>query len=467
MPAILQEAFQTVVNFLLRPVPVVIFDLFVMFGWLIFSIGLFQVIDYLWRVEYKQPKAKADFNHKLLAIDVPEENIQTPKAVESMFAQLSGAYVSKNLAMVYRQGFKQKKFSLEIVSIEGYIQFLIRTEEDLLDLVESAVYAQYPEAKITEVEDYVDKVPNRYPNETHEIWTAEFSLAEDNCHPIRTYEDFEHQISEEEEFKDPMNSFLETFSRMGEGEQLWFQIVLKPVSDDWKQQGIDKVKDLIDAEDTASGTTVADVIGEFRDEVMGNSAQQSEDDGPPNKMLYLTPGEQNLVEAIEDKITKVGFFTMIRGIYVARKEVFKQERGAHALIGAVNQFNDPSKNSIKASWTSDTSFLFAERRSNYTKNTILDNYKGRSRKRGAPHSILNVEELATLWHFPMRDVKTPQIQKTTEKQAEPPSGLPTESMAAGTTPESIVASEQTEEESKADKEDQKQEKKKQKGRPFG
>jgi len=158
---------------------------------------------------------------------------------------------------------------------------------------------------------------------------------------------------------------------------------------------------------------------------------------------------------------------MIRGIYVARKEVFKQERGAHALIGAVNQFNDPSKNSIKSSWTSDTSFLFAERRSNYTKNTILDNYKGRSRKRGAPHSIMNVEELATLWHFPMRDVKTPQIQKTTEKQAEPPSGLPTESMAAGTTPESIVASEQTEEESKADKEDQKQEKKKQKGRPFG
>ncbi|MFB6225950.1 MAG: hypothetical protein ABEJ02_01205 [Candidatus Paceibacteria bacterium] len=461
MEAILQQILLTIASFMLRPVPVVAFDLFIMGGWVIFAFGLLHAIDYLWVKEYKEPQAKSEFNWKLLAIDVPEENIQTPKAVEQMFSQLSGAYASKNIAMVYRQGFKQRKFSLEIVSIEGYIQFLIRTEEGLLDLTESAIYAQYPEARITEVEDYVDDVPGRYPNETHEIWTAEFTLTDPNVYPIRTYEDFEHQISEEEQFKDPMNSFLETFSRIKEGEQLWFQIVLKPVSDDWKKEGIEKVKDIIDADDVSSGNSVADVMNQFRDEAMGRAnEQQSSNDGPPNKMLYLTPGEQNLVEGIEDKITKPGFFCKIRGIYVARKEVYQYERGANALKGAVNQFNDPSKNSIKPEWTSDTSFLFADWRSNYIKNTILRNYKGRSRKRGIHYAILNVEELATLWHFPMRDVKTPMVQKSKEKQSEPPSGLPTEGMSSGTAPESILSGEENESETETKEESSE-------GRDFG
>lgn len=446
MEAILQQILLTIATFMLRPVPVVAFDLFIMGGWVVCAIGLIQVITYLWVKEYKEPQAKAEFNWKLLAIDVPKENIQTPKAVEQMFSQLSGAYSPKNIAMVYREGFKQRKFSLEIVSIEGYIQFLIRTEEGLLDLVESAIYAQYPEAKITEVEDYVDDVPGRYPSETHEIWTAEFTLTDSNVFPIRTYEEFEHQISEEEQFKDPMNSFLETFSRIKEGEQLWFQIVLKPVSDDWKKEGIETVKDIIDADDVSSGSSVSEAMSQFRDEAMGRAnKQQPSDDGPPNKMLYLTPGEQNLVEGIEDKITKPGFFAKIRGIYVARKEVYQYERGANALKGAVNQFNDPSKNSIKPEWTSDTSFFFADRRSNYIKNTILRNYKGRSRKRGIQFAILNVEELATLWHFPMRDVKTPMVQKSKEKQSEPPSGLPTESMATDTAPESVLGGEKPDE----------------------
>ncbi|MFB6181420.1 MAG: hypothetical protein ABEJ24_00815 [Candidatus Magasanikbacteria bacterium] len=470
MPVAAQEILVILMKFFLRPVPIVAFDLFIIGGWLIVCNGLFEVIDYLWVKEYKEPKAKSDFNWKLLAIDVPEDNIQTPKAVEQMFCHLAGAYVPANIAMVYRRGFKQRKFSCEIVSIEGYIQFLIRTEEDLLDLTEAAIYAQYPDARITEVEDYVDNVPSNYPNETHDVWAAEFSLAESNVQPIRTYEEFEHHVSEEEEFKDPMNSFLESFSRMGDGEQLWFQIVIKPVSDSWKKEGIEKVKDLIDAEDTASGTSISDVMGQFKDEALGGGgSSQSNDDGPPNKMLYLTPGEQNLVESIEDKITKIGFFCMIRGVYVARKEVFKPQRGAHSLIGAVNQFNDPSKNSLKVSWSSDTSFLFAERRSNYIKNSILRNYMGRSRKRGAPFSILNVEELATLWHFPMQDVKTPMVQKSKEKQSEPPSGLPTESMSAGATPESIVptAEEDTEDSEQETSPPKEGSEETEEGRPFG
>jgi len=39
-------------------------------------------------------------------------------------------------------------------------------------------------------------------------------------------------------------------------------------------------------------------------------------------------------------------------------------------------------------------------------------------------SILNTEELATLYHFPVNMVKASLIKKTSSKRAEPPLGLP-------------------------------------------
>ncbi|MBT6334514.1 MAG: hypothetical protein HOJ29_00825 [Candidatus Magasanikbacteria bacterium] len=42
--------------------------------------------------------------------------------------------------------------------------------------------------------------------------------------------------------------------------------------------------------------------------------------------------------------------------------------------------------------------------------------------------ILNLEELATVWHFPLSHVKTPLIQKSATKRAEPPAGLPIENV---------------------------------------
>jgi len=39
-------------------------------------------------------------------------------------------------------------------------------------------------------------------------------------------------------------------------------------------------------------------------------------------------------------------------------------------------------------------------------------------------SILNTEELASLWHFPILTVKAPLVKKTEAKKAEPPMSLP-------------------------------------------
>jgi hypothetical protein len=473
-----------IIEFMTRPVFVVAFDLFIAFGWAILAYAIIILMLTTWVDEFKEVEAKMDWDMKILAVDIPVDNIQTPKAVEQIFSALAGAYTPTNIATVFWRGFKQKRFSFEVISIEGYIQFLIRTEAEMQDMVESAVHASYPDADIVEVEDYVNDWPDRFPNETHEMWGCDFKLEEDFTHPIKTYEDFEHQSSEENVFKDPIANLVENFSKIDDGEQLGLQITVKPISQGWKEAGIEKVNDMIDAKDTSGSSSpnpiakfieaILDLFMEFINQIVGGEGpdrsserSSSEDDGPPNQMLYLTPGQQNLVEAIEDKINKVGFDCKIRGIYVAEKDKFNPNKAMRALIGSMKPFDRPNTNSIVPGFVpSDTSYFFTEKRKRDRQNTFMYAFKNRKRKKGispdivSPY-ILNSEELATLWHFPMTYVKTPMIQKSKERQAEPPSGLPVQGQEGADLPKSIVGNEASESEQKGEQEDEEESKEEQ------
>ncbi len=425
-------------NFFAQPAPAVIFQLFVMGGWAIFAWLLLYAAFYVHVYDYKHDKAIKNWQWVLLAIDIPPLNVQTPKAVEQLFAHLAGALQKPDIAQRFRHGFKQRWFSFEIISIEGYIQFLIRTEVMLRDLVESAIYAQYPEAEITEVEDYVESVPDHFPNDTHDIWAADFALAEKDAFPIRTYREFEHTISKDTILKDPMGTFLESFTRIGPGEQVWFQIIVEPISNSWKEKAIQKVQELIgDTTAHAHGKkNISDMIADLPIKLLGGVSDRIfgalgetathvvEKPEEPNKIRYLTPGQTKVVEAIEEKISKIGFKTKMRAIYVAKKQLFRPERAVNAIIGAINQFNIPSANSIIPKFGVRTSYLFKTSRSNYKKTLLMKAYIKRKPKTGATPFILNIEELATVWHFPMSHVKTPLLQKAIGKRAEPPAGLP-------------------------------------------
>ncbi len=417
----------------------VISGLFVMFGW-VFIAGLFLNIGIGFYREYRENKYTANWKWVVLAIDIPALNIQTPKAVEQMFAHLAGAFDQPDIAGAFRGGYKQRYFSLEIISIEGYIQFLIRTEEMFRDLVETSVYAQYPEAEVIEVEDYVNAVPDKFPDENYDIWASDFGLAENDAFPIRFYSEFEHSISKDTVLKDPMGTFLESFSRIASGEQMWFQIIIEPTSNSWKEKAIQKIREMMGDESGSKGLFPSfriDELGKSWDEMsaqlLGSPRAEGEDAAAESKkknMLDITPGQSKLIAGMEEKISKIGFKTKMRGVYLARKEVFRPERGINALIGAINQFNVPSSNSIVPNFGVSASYFMKQKRINYRKNLLMKAYKKRKIKIGSNPFILNTEELATVWHFPMSHVKTPLLQKSQAKSSEPPSGLPVESILA-------------------------------------
>ncbi len=405
---------------------IILLEFFAFFGWLIAVGPLARQMLHAY-IELKEERFTHDWKPVVLAVDIPALNVQTPKAVEQMFAQIAGAIGSSGFEDKFKEGFVQRTFSFEIVSIEGYIQFVVWTESAFRDLVEAALYAQYPDAEVVEIEDYTKLVPEKLPNETHDLWVSDFGLAEHSAYPIRSYTEFEHSISKDTVLKDPMGTFLESFSRLGPGEQMWFQVMIEPIDNSWKEEAINKVKEILGI---AEAHTVADNIGDkfikgmmkglvfvgdqvFNREPHSEEAAEDAHADPPK----LTPGVHKVIEKMEEKMNKLAFKTKMRGVYIARKETFNPKRGVNLMIGAINQYNIPSANSIVATSGGEKApVLFAA-------------YKNRSLGTKSPTSVMNIEELATIWHFPMSHVKTPLVAKAATKQAEPPVGLPVEFLA--------------------------------------
>ncbi|MBU0649177.1 hypothetical protein KJ969_03735 [Patescibacteria group bacterium] len=407
--------------------------------------GVVILLTVLWGI-YKvyiynmQLRNMASHDYILLAIDIPKDSEQTPKAVEHLFAHLAGAHSSLSRREQYLFGKVQKWFSLEIASIEGYVQFFIRTSSKFRDLVEASIYAQYPDAEITEVEDYTYLVPvKKFPDPEWDMWGVDFILVKDQAYPLRTYPQFEHGLTQE--FKDPMSAMLENLSLLGRGEHLWFQIIIIPIGQKtWKAQGDKLVKKLIGAKVEEKPTGLdkilqipATILGPFFEQIFSSAEEtrpKQREFEPISKMLYLSPGESDAVKAIEGKLSKIGYKTKLRGIYIAKKEVMKKSRGANPLVGAIKQFNTVNLNSLKPELSktgvSSSILLFKKRRLISRKNFLLSSYRFRDATAPTSPYVLNTEELASLWHFPSIEVKAPFVKKTEAKKGEPPMMLPYE-----------------------------------------
>ncbi len=415
--------------------------IFAIIGWEVLAVVFIYMGEIMW-LKYRQSMYESHWKWVLLAVDIPEETIQSPKAVEQIFAHLSGALLHTNIAEKYWHGEKQKCFSLEIISIEGYIQFLIHTEAAFRDLVEASIYAQYPQAEITEVEDYVNNIPRKYPNDTHDVFAVEFGLNANETFPIRTYSEFEYSISKDVVFSDPMASLLETFSRVGAGENFWMQIIIEPTGNSWKEKGVELAKKIIEHRglDISGGhahNSWASKIGEIPMKLMQElfniwhwqfepSEEHAVEVEPLGKMQELTPGLKDAVEAIETKISRVGFKSKIRVLYISRKEIYNPMKLIKAFIGSINQFFNSTRNGIVPKLATQFHYAFKKSRTAHAKNRLVKAYIKRKIKTGINPYILNTEELATVWHFPLPFVKAPLVQKASTKRVEPPINLPLE-----------------------------------------
>lgn len=404
-------------------------------GFIVFYPLLVRMLWYTW-IAWVQTMNGEHFKFVLLGINVPKENEQSMVAIEQVFAHLSGPHQNYTWREIHWDGALQYTWSLELASIDGYVQYMIRTNVKMRDVVEAAVYAQYPDAEVFEVEDYTQNVPHKYPNPDWEIWGVELVKTTDHVYPIRTYRAFEHPLTGI--YADPMAAMLEIFGTLGPGEQLWWQIVMTPTDHHWPKRAEKIIAKLV-REKVKYKPTMVDRITDvpigaialLNTQVFGSEANATKDkkDGPRNEMLTLTPGERAMLEAIQTKITKIAFFCKLRFIYFGRKEVARRRTIVSSMFGAIKQFNTLDMNGFKPGKRTKTTaeWMFADQRKNARRNKIVRAYRDRDNWAGEGEGVLlNIEEIATLWHFPILTVKAPSVARAEARKGEPPTALPIE-----------------------------------------
>lgn len=420
--------------FAATPLPVMMSHALLAVGWIpIFGVIIWG-LTHVW-VDMKEGKYQKTLKWILLEINVPQDAINTPKGMENFFTNLSGVKSGITWREKFLVGKVQAKFSFEIVSNGGRIQFIVRTIDKYRDLVEAAIYAQYPEAQIMEIEDYSHVLPHDYPNDEYDVFGAEMVLSNPQYWPIKTYEEFEHQGEKDMRFKDPLLPIIELMGKMQPGEHFWIQILVKPPeNNDWVKEGAKYLNAAMGKEEKHAPSMMSQlgdaamwlpkgVVGQLTGfgAAPAHGPEAKKDDF---RMFRLTPQERLQLDAVAEKISKVGWYTKIRWVYGAKKARFRKGLLASGAKGMFGAFTHQYMNGLGVHGPAvpkDDYFWQAWSMPKKQKN-IVKRYQGRKFEGATPY-ILNVEELATIFHFPAADARTPVLTKLGARRAEAPDAL--------------------------------------------
>jgi hypothetical protein len=435
-----------------------VFSSFFASAWLVLKIWWWIFIPFiLWKpfsflyLWWRQSCFYKENKFVLFEIKVPKEMLKPIRAMETVIDHLWQILYDPpgNWWENWIEGKILFSYSFEIALIEGQIHFFIRGLESHRHSIEAAIYSQFPEVEISIVDDYTKRLPADIPNKDWDLWGADYRLLKNSAYPIRTYKDFETEREASEERKiDPMANLFEAAAKVGPGEQIWIQITAGPVTDadyPWISEA-KKIRDKLVGRKEPS-LSRKPMIMEAADILI--SGKPSEEKKPEKEIIptemKLTPGEKELVSKIEQKISKRGFKTNIRFIYLGKRDVFFKPkiRLPLSFFSAFNTecnslvpYGQPFIAKIVKSWFLPLN-LIRNRRTYLRKRALFRKYKSRvdpfypkeepfSAKKKAIF-VLNTEEIASLFHFPGKRVApAPFIERIETRKREAPPGLPTE-----------------------------------------
>ncbi|MEK7590536.1 MAG: hypothetical protein AAB454_02385 [Patescibacteria group bacterium] len=411
--------------------------------WILLPLALFFIFWQMWLTHVYIQYLRSQ-KWVLLNIKIPENIEKTPKAMEQVFAAVYQIYsFGLRPKQMYWEGKLREDFiSFEIVGTAGGVYFQIRTQTQYRNILESAIYAQYPDAEIAEGFDHTTLFPKTLPNKIYDFFGADYHLVKEDGYPIRTYEYFEESVKEKR--LDPIASITEVMSKLKEGEMLWIQVMVRPTDNAWQKKGEELRDKLAGRKKAKKPRGILAKLGEwvknFARAPVGLPEWMSEEKPvKENTLMLLTPGEKEVLEAVEEKISKLGFETNIRFLFIDRRDSFSP-LNISATMSTFNQFNTSNMNSFRPNLDTITlavgisnpiwrtlvlSIPFLKKRFVwYRKRRMWESFKKLYWPR--KKSVLNIEELATVYHFPAIMVSAPLLRRVATRKGEPPAGLPTE-----------------------------------------
>lgn len=329
---------------------------------------------------------------------------------ETIFAGIGGLRAQRGF-MAWLLG-RNDHFSFEIVANEKKISFYIVAPKSMARYVEQQVHAHYSDAVIEEVEDYNIFNPNG------EVFAGFLKTKRSFIFPIKTYDKME---------ADPLNSLVNVMSKLNKDEGMAIQYVVRSSKPAWHKKAgnvaraVSNGKSLSEALSLNKANKVIGALGEIAD-IAKMSNEKQMDRETHNSLSAM---EQDVMKAIEEKNSKAGLDVNLR-IIVSAKNKAQAQVYYDNIFSAFGQYNyHEYGNGFKSRKVIGNRTIVLNQKM-IIRDFIFRRFKDKI------GFLLNTEELASLFHLPLRGADTPNIEWLTAKQAPAPTDIPDEGIILGT-----------------------------------
>ncbi|MGL5830774.1 MAG: type IV secretory system conjugative DNA transfer family protein [Candidatus Altimarinota bacterium] len=405
-------------------------------GWIVIGIllGIYVltiVLELLARKAEQNSEQKEE--NMVISVRVAKDNETSPLVAEQIFATLHSV-VSKISFLDRLKGVTEERISFEIANINRSIKFYVCFPAKLKNLVEGQIYAQYPHVEIEEVKDYAfgqsAEVSGGLPKgqtEGRELTVAgkatvadqqfkkvdlfanavgmELALSEPDFLPIKQYGQYEDKSVGMN--VDPLSSITSTMAKFNsDDEQAWIQLVISPIPEKQKDHFLKIYQSMSSSK----------IFGKFIYKFFWKSSALKRKVlfplawifKPKNRVLAEGVKPSDKDAAVDAKLGELLYAANLRIVYVPKQKNQAAIVKLKEIAGSFKQFNLTNLNGFAIAKT-------------YQDSSVVEKFRKRTLE--TPF-ILNVKELATVYHLPNNTVQTPNIYWVRSKKIEPPNDLP-------------------------------------------
>ncbi|MDD5527562.1 MAG: type IV secretion system DNA-binding domain-containing protein [Patescibacteria group bacterium] len=363
--------------------------------------GYFARNQYLTQTVFmvRLPKEKPGEENKEPTVQDLREQIAVGEAI---FNSIGGSRAQRGLkAWLFGRA---DHFSFEIVATDKKIYFYVVTPAEMARYIEQQIHANFPDALVEEVPDY-----NIF-NPGAKVFASVIKTKKSFVFPIRTYNKMEI---------DPMNSLVNVMSKLEKDESMALQVLVRSAKSSWHRKISSVVREV------NRGKKVGEAVGNgafnktmaFLGSVAKEAKPKSEREKEAKEPKKLSAMEEEMLKNMEDKNSKAGLDVNIRIVVSTKNE----HNGKAYLLNMANAFAEYNYY--------EYGNIFQQK--NYQFNSgVIHDFIYRRFDEGIGF-LLNTEELDSIYHFPLKNLETPNIAWLTARQAPAPSNIPSEGIVLG------------------------------------
>ena len=397
--------------------------LLIIFGALVVFISILYIIR---SILHSKNSLERSLDRVVVQIQVPKERKSEGQGgqtgAEDRLEQvreeigITETFFSSVAALKPQKGFsrwlsgRDDHIAFEIVIHDGLIYFYVDTPKRFEGFIEQQVHAQYPNAQIEQMIDY-----NVF-RENSKIAACYLSGSNHKSFPFRTYKKMD---------SDPLSGLLNAVAKIQEdNSSAVIQFVVRSAQRKWRRKTVKLVREVKKGkkfEHVAAQSTAGKIFRKTMDiaeETFKEKKKDEHNNGQPH--YQLSQMEEEMVKGIEEKMSK-GLLEVTARIVSVSDNSDIAKMNLDNIANAFGQY---------AIYRYGNTF-HATVPSNPTKIIRESIYRSFCEHR---YSVMNTEEMASLWHLPLHSTEAPRIKWLSGRRAPPPSNLPTSGLLLGHVP---------------------------------